>query len=187
MTVSFMAAVGSTYIAPSANTWVTGNYLAAPSQINAAAIASSTMFFTGVLVLPGIYAPTAAQSPLIMRPFDQELRTCQRYYAKTYPYDVLSASVRGTGGGLIYLGGGAGGSFLSGYWSFPVEMRTGPTMQIYNNAGGASNASYYSSSGWADGAAVAVLNANSNGVGLYAVTGGVIHLINFDLIATARL
>jgi hypothetical protein len=35
---------------------------------------------TGVVVLPGIYAPTAAQSPLIMRPYDQELLTCQRYY-----------------------------------------------------------------------------------------------------------
>jgi hypothetical protein len=35
---------------------------------------------TGVVVLPGIEGPTAAQSPLIMRPFDQELLTCQRYY-----------------------------------------------------------------------------------------------------------
>ena len=35
---------------------------------------------TGVVVLPGIEAPSAARSPLIMRPYDQELLTCQRYY-----------------------------------------------------------------------------------------------------------
>jgi len=37
---------------------------------------------TGVIVLPGTQAPTAAQSPLIMRPYDQELVTCQRYWNK---------------------------------------------------------------------------------------------------------
>ena len=35
---------------------------------------------TGVVVLPGIEAPSAARSPLIMRPYDQELLTCQRYW-----------------------------------------------------------------------------------------------------------
>jgi len=39
-----------------------------------------TFRITGVVVLPGIEAPSAARSPLIMRPFDHELLTCQRYY-----------------------------------------------------------------------------------------------------------
>jgi len=39
---------------------------------------------TGLIVLPGTQAPTAAQSPLIMRPYDQELVTCQRYWEKGY-------------------------------------------------------------------------------------------------------
>jgi hypothetical protein len=38
------------------------------------------MRISGVTVLPGIEAPSAARSPFIMRPFDQELVTCQRYF-----------------------------------------------------------------------------------------------------------
>jgi hypothetical protein len=37
---------------------------------------------TGVVVLPGIEAPSAARSALIMRPYDQELVTCLRYFEK---------------------------------------------------------------------------------------------------------
>jgi len=51
--------------------------------INVAATVGNTFEITGVVVLPGIEAPTAAQSSLIMRPYDQELVTCQRYYTKT--------------------------------------------------------------------------------------------------------
>jgi hypothetical protein len=37
---------------------------------------------TGVVILPGLEAPSAARSPLIMRPYDQELLTCKRYWEK---------------------------------------------------------------------------------------------------------
>ena len=46
---------------------------------------------TGVTVLPGTQAPTAAQSPNIMRPYDQELVTCQRYWCR---FDAAAASIR---------------------------------------------------------------------------------------------
>ena len=78
--LSFAQASGTTFIAPSLNTRVAGNYIAGPGQVNAVAAADDYFRIGGVVVLPGLYAPTAAQSPLIMRPYDQELVTCQRYY-----------------------------------------------------------------------------------------------------------
>jgi hypothetical protein len=56
--------------------------MASQTTPNLLATASNYASIAGVVVLPGIYAPTAAQSPLIMRPYDQELVTCQRYYRK---------------------------------------------------------------------------------------------------------
>ena len=82
MWISFTMACGATFTAPSANTWSAGPYLAAPGQINGVATTSNIFRLSGVVVLPGIEAPTAARSALIMRPFDQELLTCKRYWEK---------------------------------------------------------------------------------------------------------
>jgi hypothetical protein len=79
MCIELVTACGTTYTAPSANSWVTGSYIAAPGQVNGIAATSDTMRIAGFIVLPGIEAPSAARSPLIMRPYDQELLTCQRY------------------------------------------------------------------------------------------------------------
>jgi hypothetical protein len=40
---------------------------------------NNSVYVTGVVILPGTEAPSAARSPLIMRPYDQELLTCKRY------------------------------------------------------------------------------------------------------------
>jgi hypothetical protein len=44
--------------------------------------AANTCLITGLVVLPGLEVPSAARSALIMRPYDQELITCRRYYEK---------------------------------------------------------------------------------------------------------
>jgi len=79
-------ACGTNYTAPSANSiWHNANYVAAPGQINAVAATSDAFRITGVVLLPGIEAPPAARSALIMRPYDQELLACKRYYYKGIP------------------------------------------------------------------------------------------------------
>jgi hypothetical protein len=78
--INFAIASGPVYTAPTANAWVGGDFVAAPGQVNAAADETGDRFrITGLLVLPGIEAPSAERSALIMRPFDQELLTCRRY------------------------------------------------------------------------------------------------------------
>jgi hypothetical protein len=79
MTLFFMAAAGTAYNAPAANTWGAG-YLSVAGQVNNVQAVNDTLRLMGVVILHGTQAPTAAQAPLIMRPYDQELLTCQRYW-----------------------------------------------------------------------------------------------------------
>jgi hypothetical protein len=79
MVIEFCAGCGANYIAPSANAWTAGTYIAAPGQINAVAATSDIFRITGVTVLPGNEAPSAARSPFVMRSYGQELAVCQRY------------------------------------------------------------------------------------------------------------
>jgi hypothetical protein len=66
--------------------------MASSSTPNLMAATSNYATITGVVVLPGTQAPTAAQSPLIMRPFDQELVTCQRYWQRTSIWNRFMAT-----------------------------------------------------------------------------------------------
>jgi hypothetical protein len=78
--LDFALACGATYTAPAANIWQNGNYVAAPGQVNAVAATSDSFRITGVIVIPGTEAPSAARSPFIMRLHGDELRRCQRYW-----------------------------------------------------------------------------------------------------------
>jgi hypothetical protein len=102
-----------------ANAWHAGNFSATLTTTNFFS-ATGYMNLAGVVVLPGIEAPTAAQSPLIMRPYDQELLTCQRYYWKKQ--STSSSEV-------IALLQAYGGTSAFGYmWRYPVQMRATPTI-----------------------------------------------------------
>jgi hypothetical protein len=100
-------------------------------QTNFLAAANAPVQLTGVVVLPGTQAPTAAQSPLIMRPYDQELLTCQRYYQKfSDANSFLSVS-----------GYGLAGSQPQFAFPLGVEMRTSPTTAILTGTWSVINAS----------------------------------------------
>jgi hypothetical protein len=78
-TIGFCFGAGSGRKAAAANAWNTNaNAVGSPATTNFFA-SPGVIYFTGVVVLPGSEAPSAARSALIMRPYDQELVTCQRY------------------------------------------------------------------------------------------------------------
>jgi hypothetical protein len=81
----FEVACGTAMVAPSANTWLGAQYHGVSGQTNGIAATSDVFRLTGVTVLPGSQAPTAAQAPLIMRPYDQELLLCKRYFYNGVP------------------------------------------------------------------------------------------------------
>ena len=65
-----------------ASTWAGSDYSGAASTTNSVAATSDTFQITGVIAVPGIELPAADRAALIMRPADQELRLCQRYYER---------------------------------------------------------------------------------------------------------
>jgi Collagen triple helix repeat (20 copies) len=125
--VWFAMACGTTNTAPSTGTWLSANYVAAPGQVNNVAGFNFYSRITGVILLPGIYAPTATQSPLLMRPYDQELVLCKRYWQCS-----CDGAPKGNPVGTL---GGSSMSYPSvvfGSWSF-ILMRAVPTVTLWNN------------------------------------------------------
>jgi hypothetical protein len=81
MLISFAMASGSTFItAP--NVWTAGNFLAATGQINGVAATTDAFRISGLIVLPGLEAPSSVRAPYIVRPYGQELLLAKRYWQK---------------------------------------------------------------------------------------------------------
>ena len=128
--ITFAFACGTTNSTSTLNAWQAGNVQAASTQVNMMASTANGFRITGLVVLPGIEAPSAARSPLIMRPYDQELLTCQRYYQKWI--GVMTAGYHNS----------AGGTLISSYIVSP-QLRATPTAgnisfanMTYGNASG---------------------------------------------------
>jgi hypothetical protein len=113
-------ASGTTFAGP-ANAWAAGNFIGATGTTNGVAALTDTFQITGVIVLPGIEAPSAARSPFIMRPFDQELAVCKRYWQKLGGSAAVDVFING------YQVAGQG---LTQTLVYPVEMRAIPTGAI---------------------------------------------------------
>jgi len=161
MEIIFTAACGSAFTAPAANTWYAANYFGAPGQVNAVAGTSARLRITGFTVIPGTQGPTAAQSPLIMRSYDDEIITCQRYFA------YLSTLVQQQGytsPGIFYE-----------TFQYPTLMRAVPTIS-------ALNVTYTNCSG----ISIYVSTLSHTTIQLYATVAGEAHS-SFDLKLDARL
>jgi hypothetical protein len=137
MLITFSMGSGSTWTAPSANTWTAGSYQAAPGQTNAVAATTDVFRLTGVIVLPGSEAPSAARSPFVMRPFDQELVTCQRYWQKSYDYAFPPGTIGNANGAIVSVTVTAGALYnYVGNPRFRQRMRVVPTITLFNPSSG---------------------------------------------------
>ena len=131
MAVRFSLMAGSSF-SGAAGVWAGSLYFSATGCINGIAANTDTLLVTGVIVLPGNEAPSAARSPFVMRPYDQELAVCRRYYRRIGGQAVADVRIGG------YATTSAGIAF-----SFPLEpvMRAAPTATTFgtftntNNAG----------------------------------------------------
>lgn len=100
--------------------WSSGNYYGTTGTTNGIAAINDLMQITGFIIVPGTQAPTAAQSPNIMRPYGEELATCKRYWEK----------IR-----LFNYGYSAAGTNNAGISTpFMVEKRAVPTIALIANA-----------------------------------------------------
>lgn len=122
----FCFAAGSTYQA-SPNVWSAGNFYGTAQNTNFFPGANQVAI-TGVVVLPGTEAPSAARAAFAMRPYGEDVVLCQRYYQTIYTSVTGYSPV-------------AGSSSTTGFTYSIGPMRATPTVTIgavnYTNATGA--------------------------------------------------
>jgi hypothetical protein len=128
--INFEFCEGSTRQGTNA-TWQAGNFVATSSTTNFFASNNNVVCFTGVIVVPGTEAPLAARSPFIMRPYDQELISCQRYLRKSFPQATAVAQNAGVAGAITIKNPIALGD-PSEFIPFSPTMRTTPAITTYN-------------------------------------------------------
>ncbi len=96
-----------------------------------------------------------------------ELRSCQRFYCKTFDVTVTPAQNSGTLVGALSTQMASGSSwFASASWRFPVTMRGTPTIATYNP--GAANANFRNNADSADYALSSTVNIGTGGVAFHS-------------------
>jgi hypothetical protein len=145
-----------------ANVWTTGVFFAVAGSVNGVAATSDFILVTGIIILPGIEAPSAARSPFIMRPYDQELALCKRYYRK----------IGGQTAGDISISGYT--AFSNGNMSITISldpaMRAIPTVATFGSWSyvNITNSYYYPSTnslGWT------IVSTTAGGFGMNTTVG----------------
>jgi len=121
------------------NTWVATNAVWTSSQTNFFAVGNNDIWLTGFTVMPASLALTGSKMRYAMRPFDQELTLCQRYFEKSYNYDLAPGTVDSSGVETMTVDGLTS---VSRVWQkdvrFKVPKRTSPTITLYSDVTGAS-------------------------------------------------
>jgi len=186
--IYFTGAAGTTY-QTAAGSWVAGNKLAVTGGTNFFSANANTIYMTGLVVLPDTEAPSAERSPLIMRPYDQELLTCKRYWEKSYVYETLPGTAVGAGACGIKAPGNSGGVGTPAIVAFSVEKRGAPTITIYDGAGTATAISTYTiAGGWINGQPASLAGTSSVTKFMSAAPqAGDRAVFGFDYTANARL
>jgi len=86
----------STTYGGTAGAWTTANKIGVSGLTNGVVNTSQAFLITGVVIIPGIQAPSAAQSTLIVRPYYEELILCQGSYQKYTEWILGGNTIGGT-------------------------------------------------------------------------------------------
>ncbi|APU03188.1 tail fiber protein [Ralstonia phage phiAp1] len=127
----FTFAAGSTFTAPAANSWQSGNYLAAPGQTNMLSATTQRVSFSDVS-----WRDSDQLIPFVLPRRDEERRRCQRYYWSTYnAWDQRGTITQSGSVGTINYGTGTNTGVVS--FGLPVTMMKVPTVLCVNASTGA--------------------------------------------------
>ena len=137
--VNFGLGVGSTF-SGTAGTWAATNVFSATGAVSVVGTSGATFYITGVQLEKGSTATEFEH-----RSFGEELALCQRYYEKTYDYDVVAGTTTYVGGS--FHGGGnttrTTGYIAGGNNNFRTPKRDNPTIVLYDQAGNSGKVQRY--------------------------------------------
>lgn len=132
----YFTMMAGTNFTGTANTWAAANLNGVTGTINGVAATSDFMNITGVSLIPGSVAVSAAMSPYVMRSWDEELVRCQRLYEKSFNYGTVPVQNAGTFTGEAFfpaITAGATPQRLPTIF-FSVRKRSTPSITLYNPA-----------------------------------------------------
>jgi hypothetical protein len=187
MTVSICLAAGSSRLGtPGAWTTTTSPGLAgAAGTSNGVGATSDVFYLSNVIALPGLELPPPDRAPLIMRPFDQELTICQRYFRSSWDYGTASGTSWSAGFDQMKFSHPMGDFSTSQI--FP-PMRIAGALTIYDAAGTSNKVTYFdnSSGSWVNNGTIATTLAKQNAMFVQHVIANS-RFTNFGFKLDARL
>lgn len=137
--IGFSIACGSTYqTTPGA--WQAGNYLGTASMSNGIGTTSATFGLRRV----GLYADpdeTGVAPPFVLPDYDDDLRSCQRYWESSYRYGVTVGTTTYEGARYSSKAMHTSDEYLMIDYREPKRTPT-PTVTLYSPVGGASGNAY---------------------------------------------
>ncbi|HEX3412889.1 MAG TPA: hypothetical protein VHT00_14310 [Stellaceae bacterium] len=163
MLINFSFGAGSSWQGVN-GVWQAGGFMGTPatSQNFFAGAVGATIHITGLHVVAGSEGPTYDRLAHIMRPYDQELALCQRYYFKALQLARFAAAAANQIFGISY--------------NLPVPMRAAPT--VTGSTSGRSNVLSLT---------YGPIDANMIGLSLTAAAAGDAYSFGETLIADARM
>ena len=126
--VWFGLGVGTTY-SGTAGAWSAGNYLSATGAVSVVGTNGATFYITGVQLEAGSTATDFER-----RPIGTELALCQRYCSKSYSQGVNPATNTQSGASTMFCSSMIT-TYMVGGITFPVLMRSVPTVTVYTVGG----------------------------------------------------
>ncbi len=157
LNVMFTLSCGTTF-QTTADAWTAGNYLATSNQVNFVGTLSNVFEVTQVQL-----EVAGNASPFKHRSIGEEIRLCQRYYCKTFDIGTTPAQNLGVNGSLVNESDASG--FVSAVFTYPVEMRSTPTITTYNPSAANGNWSNGSIPVSNPGTSRCPIRSNSSGTG----------------------
>jgi hypothetical protein len=138
--ISFGMGVGSTF-SGTAGSWSGSNFVSATGATSVVGTNGATFYITGVQLEVG-----SSATGFEYRLYNQELLTCQRYAASTFPIGTAWGQNKGAPGCLLVGSTGVSGYGCQASWRFPVNMRSTPsTITTYNPVVANANARNFAS------------------------------------------
>jgi hypothetical protein len=111
-----------------ASAWSAGNFKSVTGATSVVGTNGATFYITGVQLEKGSTATS-----FDYRPYGTELQLCQRYYCKSYQQSV--APTTSTTLGVTGVIASTTSLLVGGFNTWPVTMRTTPTVTIYSQIG----------------------------------------------------
>jgi hypothetical protein len=163
LVVLFDLGVGSTF-SDTAGSWLAANKFGLTGGTKLIATSGATFHVTEVQLEAGSVA-----TPFERRPYGTELQLCQRYACSTFPQGVAWGQNRGFNGSITVMSQNTSARQL-GYFTFPVTMRSTPSVVTTYSPFATSAQWWNDSAGQAQGDATIVASAGDRGRGVFTTS-----------------